>query len=110
MPVPGLGAQLPIVFAILAEFAPLRLRHIFIPMGPLFWAVGWIVAALLSIWLIPIWGWRSIYWVGVIPAAMTFFVRFAMPESVRYLLSKGKVEEAGRITQGTGPTGRHDQY
>jgi putative MFS transporter len=94
----GLGAQLPIVFSILAEFAPTRLRHIFIPLGPLFFAVGLIVAALLSIWLIPIFGWRAIYYVGVIPVLLIIFVRGYMPESIRFLLSKGKLEEASRIT------------
>ncbi len=93
----GLGAQLPIVFSILAEFAPTRLRHIFIPLGPLFFAVGLIVAALLSIWLIPIFGWRAIYYVGVAPVVLIIFIRAYMPESIRYLLSKGRVEEAGRI-------------
>jgi len=93
----GLGAQLPIVFSILAEFAPTRLRHIFIPLGPLFFAVGLIVAALLSIWLIPIFGWRAIYYVGAVPVVLVVFIRSYMPESIRFLLSKGKVEEAGRI-------------
>jgi putative MFS transporter len=93
----GLGAQLPIVFAILAEYSPLKLRHIFVPLGPIFFAVGWIVAALLSILMIPHYGWRAIYWVGVIPAVLTVYVRFGMPESVRFLLSRGKVQEAGAI-------------
>ena len=93
----GLGAQLPIVFSILAEFAPTRLRHIFIPLGPLFFAVGLIVAALLSIWLIPIFGWRAIYYVGVAPVILIIFIRGYMPESIRFLLSKGRHEEAGRI-------------
>jgi putative MFS transporter len=93
----GLGAQLPIVFSILAEFAPIRLRHIFIPLGPLFFAVGLVVAALLSIWLIPIFGWRAIYYVGAAPVLMIVFLRGYMPESIRFLLSKGKAEEAGRI-------------
>ena len=95
----GLGAQLPIVFAILAEYSPLKLRHILVPLGPIFFAVGWIVAALLSILLIPHFGWRAIYWVGVIPALLTVYVRYGMPESVRFLLSRGKVQEAGAIVR-----------
>jgi putative MFS transporter len=94
----GIGAQLPIVMAILAEFSPARLRHIFVPVGPIFYSFGWIIAALLSIWLIPWLGWRSIYWVGIIPAFLSLFVRYFLPESVRFLLAHGKVEEAGRIT------------
>jgi len=93
----GLGAELPVGTTILAEFAPRRYRHIFITVVPLVWAVGWIVAAVLSIKLIPAYGWRSLYWVGVVPAAFMALVRFFLPESVRWLLAKGKVEEAGAI-------------
>ncbi|MGA3128474.1 MAG: MFS transporter [Candidatus Korobacteraceae bacterium] len=93
----GLGAQLPIVFAILAEYSPLKWRHILVPLAPIFWALGWIAAALLSILLIPHFGWRAIYWVGVLPALLTVYVRYGMPESVRFLLARGKVQEAGAI-------------
>jgi putative MFS transporter len=95
----GIGAQLPIVMAILAEYSPARLRHIFVPVGPIFYSVGWIIVALLSIWLIPAFGWRSIYWIGIVPAFLAIFVRFFLPESVRFLLMHGKVKEAGDITK-----------
>jgi len=94
----GLGAQFPICWAILAEYSPVRMRHIFIPLAPIFFAVGWIVAALLSIWLIPSYGWRTIYWVGILPSVMIFYVRRFIPESVRFLLARGKIEEAGKVT------------
>ena len=43
-----------------------------------------------SAWLImPTWGWRALFVVGVVPAVLLFFVRRYMPESVRYLLSRG---------------------
>ena len=105
----GIGAQFPIVMAILAEYSPARLRHIFVPIGPIFYSVGWIVVALLALWLIPLYGWRTIYWIGIAPAAMTLFVRFLLPESVRYLLARGKVEEAGQIVNDIArKTGRAD--
>lgn len=94
----GLGAQFPICWAILAEYSPVRMRHIFIPLAPIFFAVGWIVAALLSIWLIPSHGWRAIYWVGILPSVMIVYVRRFIPESVRFLLARGRTEEAGKVT------------
>lgn len=93
----GLGAQFPIAWAMLAEYSPVRLRHVFLPLAPMFFAVGWIVVALLSLWLIPAFGWRAIFWVGIVPAAMIVYVRRFLPESIRFLLSTGQVEEAGRI-------------
>ncbi|MGA3128478.1 MAG: MFS transporter [Candidatus Korobacteraceae bacterium] len=95
----GIGSELPIGAAILAEYAPLRRRHIFIALVPLVWSIGWIVAAVLSIYMVPVWGWRSLFWAGVIPAVMIIGVRWFLPESVRFLLSKGKTEEAGKIVE-----------
>ncbi len=93
----GIGAQFPIVMAILAEYSPVKLRHIFVPIGPIFYGIGWIVVGFLAIWLIPIFGWRVIYLVGIPPAAITIFVRYFLPESIRFLLARGQVEEAGTI-------------
>ncbi len=95
----GIGAEFPIAFALLAEYSPVRYRHIFIPLGPACYSAGWIVAALLSLWLIPSFGWRSIYWVGVLPALMIVYVRQFLPESVRFLMLRGRVEEAGRVAR-----------
>jgi putative MFS transporter len=48
----------------------------------------------LSLLIIPNFGWRTLFAVGVVPALLLLFVRRYMPESVRYLLSKGRVAEA----------------
>lgn len=93
----GLGAEYPIVLAILAEYAPLRLRHILLPMVPVAFAVGWIVAALFSIWMIPPFGWRIVFWAGIVPALFITFIRRYTPESIRFLLASGRVQEAERI-------------
>ncbi len=70
--------------------------------------VGLAVAALMSLLIIPNFGWRTLFAVGVIPALLLLFVRRYMPESVRYLLSKGRVAEAEATvdkieTGGAGP-------
>src|SRR5262249_40057579 len=49
---------------------------------------------ILRLWILPAFGWRGLFAVGIIPAVLLFFVRRYMPESVRYLLSKGQVAEA----------------
>ncbi|MGI5952592.1 MAG: MFS transporter, partial [Brooklawnia sp.] len=64
-----------------------------------FWAVGWIMAALLGYFLVPkqIGGWPGWRWallVGVVPAAYALVVRHGLPESVRFLESKGRSAEA----------------
>src|ERR1019366_775998 len=58
--------------------------------------LGLALAALLAYFIIPTYGWRTVFIIGVIPAVLLFFVRLLMPESVRYLISRGRVEEAER--------------
>jgi putative MFS transporter len=42
-------------------------------------------------------GWRLIPLIGALPAFLIFWARRTLPESVRFLLSKGRVEEAAKI-------------
>ncbi len=93
----GLGGELPVAATLMSEYAPSHLRGRFIVLLESFWGVGWLVAALISYLLIPQFGWHIAFIIGAMPALYVFLIRLHMPESIRYLLSKGKVEEARQI-------------
>lgn len=93
----GLGGELPVAATLMSEYAPARLRGRFIVLLESFWAIGWIVAACIAYFLIPVYGWRMAFVIGALPAFYVFLIRLHMPESVRFLLSKGRVEEARSI-------------
>ena len=93
----GLGGELPVAATLMSEYAPSALRGRFIVLLESFWGVGWLVAALISYLLIPRFGWQVAFIIGALPALYVFLIRLHMPESIRYLLSKGKVEEARQI-------------
>ena len=44
----------------------------------------------------PIIGWRGLFAIGLLPALMAFVIRVWVPESPRWLVGKGRVEEARR--------------
>jgi putative MFS transporter len=90
----GLGGEVPVTSTLAAEFSPGRLRGRMAGTILAAFPLGLFVAALLSLLIIPNFGWRTLFIVGVIPALLLFFVRRFMPESVRYLLSKGRIKEA----------------
>src|SRR5580692_12334719 len=92
----GLGGEVPVTLTLSSEFSPGRIRGSMSGNIMAAFPVGLVVAASLSLLIIPRWGWRALFIVGVVPAILLFFVRRYMPESVRYLLSKGRVEEAER--------------
>lgn len=97
----GLGAELPVASTLVSEFAPRKIRGRVVVILEGFWAVGWIVAALIGYFVVPLSddGWRWALAIGLVPAAYALFVRFRLPESVRFLESKGRIEEAERIVR-----------
>lgn len=95
----GLGAELPVASTLVSEFAPQRIRGRMVVLLEAFWAVGWIMAALLGYLLVPkvIGGWPGWRWallVGIVPALYALVVRHGLPESVRFLESKGRLKQA----------------
>src|SRR5205823_12295592 len=90
----GLGGEVPVTATLGAEFSPGRIRGAMAGNLLTAFPVGLILAAVLSLTILPTFGWRALFAVGIIPAILLFFVRRYMPESVRYLLSKGRLAEA----------------
>ena len=85
----------------MSEFAPARIRGRVIVWLEAFWALGWILAAVIGTFVAasgPT-GWRWALAVGLVPAAYSLVIRLGMPESVRFLERKGRNEEAERVVR-----------
>src|SRR3954464_2434093 len=95
----GLGGEVPVTLTLTAEFSPGRIRGRMTGSMMAAFPVGVVVAAALSLAIGPSFGWRAVCIVGIVPAILLFFVRRYMPESVRYLLSRGRVAEAERTVE-----------
>ena len=93
----GLGGELPVAATLVTEYVPGRARGRFMVLLESFWAVGWLLAALIAYFIIPVTGWRTAFLIGALPALYTMVIRMHLPESVRYLLKKRKIEEARKI-------------
>ncbi|MGX1769127.1 MFS transporter [Dietzia sp. NPDC055343] len=97
----GLGAELPVASTLVSEFAPRKIRGRVVVILEGFWAVGWIMAAVIGYFVVPASdaGWRWALAIGLVPAAYAMVVRFGLPESVRYLESKGRHAEAEDVVR-----------
>lgn len=113
----GLGAELPVASTLVSEFSPRAIRGRMVVALESFWAVGWILAALIGYLVVPASpdGWRWALAVGVIPTLYAAVVRFGLPESVRFLEQAGRhaeAEDAVRRFEGAAgidaPAGRQD--
>ena len=93
----GLGAELPVASTLVSEFSPTQHRGRMTVLLESFWAVGWIIAAAIGAFVIPNtgdWGWRWALLIGALPLLYAIVTRAHIPESVRFLESKGREDEA----------------
>ncbi|MDO5033211.1 MFS transporter [Corynebacterium sp.] len=95
----GLGAELPVASTLISEFSPVKVRGRMVVLLEAFWAVGWILAAIIGTFVVGASesGWRWALALGMVPAFYALYVRMRLPESVRFLESKGRHEEAENI-------------
>lgn len=93
----GLGGELPVAATLMSEYAPSHLRGRFIVLLESFWGLGWLAAACIAYLLIPAFGWKIAFALGTLPALYVFLIRLHMPESIRYLLSHHRIDEAKAV-------------
>ena len=93
----GLGGELPVAATLMSEYVPAQVRGRFIVLLESFWGLGWLVAACISYLIIPHFGWKIAFVIGTLPALYVFLIRMHMPESIRYLISKDRIDEAKNI-------------
>ncbi len=97
----GLGAELPVASTLVSEFSPRKSRGRMVVLLEAFWAVGWILAAIIGTFVVSQGenGWRWGFAFGAVPALYAIYVRMGLPESVRFLESKGRHAEAEQIVR-----------
>jgi len=102
-----LGGMLPLAWALNIEYAPKRYRATIVTVIMMGYSLGTAVGGPFANWLIPLFGWKSLFISGGAAAIVGAAVLFAMlPESVRFLTSKGKdpgliAATLRRVTGGT---------
>lgn len=89
------GGMLPIVFALLAEMVPARHRGwLSVLVGGLGTSGGYLVASGAAAWLEPHFTWRMLWLLNVPTGLLVILLSRFIPESPRFLLHMGRVEEA----------------
>jgi MFS family permease len=76
----GLGGEWSAGSVLVAESWPARHRGKAIGLMQGGWAIGYILAALLAAMILPRYGWRPLFAVGVVPALLTVWIRRSIPE------------------------------
>jgi putative MFS transporter len=95
----GLGAEVPLVFTYLSEFLPAKRRGLLIASIVAFWQASSFGAALLAISVIPAYTWRGMFIIAAIPVAVLLVLVLRIPESIRFLLLRGRIKEAEEVAR-----------
>ncbi len=97
----GLGAAMPNAITLVSEFAPKRCRSMAINTMYCGFPLGAAGGGAISSWLIHNYGWHSVLLAGAIaPLALTVLLILFLPESVKYLVHRGKdIVQIRRIAQ-----------
>ncbi|MDO5503134.1 MAG: MFS transporter [Actinomycetia bacterium] len=97
----GLGAELPVASTLVSELSPTKIRGRLVVILESFWALGWILAALIGFFIVPLSddGWRWAFLVGLVPALWAVVIRWGLPESPLFLERRGRVEEAEAVVR-----------
>jgi putative MFS transporter len=95
----GVGGALPVDYGMFSEYLPPKNRGRRLVFLEAFWALGSILAALLAWLIVPRLGWRALFAASAVPAFLLIWVRRGVPESPRYLYSRGKADEARAVLE-----------
>lgn len=100
----GIGGVMPIVVAHMTEYSPKKIRATLVTLMFSGYAVGGIVAALLGKGLIERYGWQSVFFAAAAPVLLIPLILRTLPESLSFLLSRGRLDELQRIASRIDPT------
>jgi putative MFS transporter len=95
----GTGAESAIIAPYLAEFVARRYRGAFTGALAGFFSFGFVAAALLGYFIVPAYenGWRIVLVITAVPVVMLLWWRRSLPESPRWLESRGRANEAEAV-------------
>ncbi|MFF7277817.1 MFS transporter [Streptomyces griseorubiginosus] len=98
----GLGGLLPTAISMVSDYAPRGRGALVIGLLMTAHHAGGILSAYVAKWLIDPVGWRAAFWVCVLPLLFAPVLAKFLPESLSFLIAKGRTEEARALA------GRYD--
>ncbi|GAA0746852.1 MFS transporter [Ideonella azotifigens] len=93
----GVGGEVPIAAAYINELSQANGRGRFFILYELIFPLGLLAAAQVGSFVVPRFGWEYMFLVGGVPGLLILIFLARLPESPRWLISKGRFEKAEEI-------------
>ncbi len=95
----GVGGEMPVAATYINELSRAHGRGRFFLLYEMIFPLGLMATGQIGAWLVPAYGWNSIFLLGGIPGLLITFLVARLPESPRWLISRGRLEEAEAIVE-----------
>jgi len=95
----GVGGEMPVAATYINELSRAHGRGRFFLLYEMIFPLGLMATGQIGAWLVPAYGWNSIFLLGGIPGLLITFLVARLPESPRWLISKGRIQEAEAIVE-----------
>ncbi|HDR7800320.1 MFS transporter [Bacillus tropicus] len=93
----GLGGELPVASTLVSESVEAHERGKIVVLLESFWAGGWLIAALISYFVIPKYGWEVAMILSAVPALYALYLRWNLPDSPRFQKVEKRPSVIGNI-------------
>jgi MFS transporter, putative metabolite:H+ symporter len=95
----GVGGEMPVAATYINELSRAHGRGRFFLLYEMIFPLGLMATGQIGAWLVPAYGWNSIFLLGGIPGLLITFLVARLPESPRWLISRGRLQEAEAIVE-----------
>jgi MFS transporter, putative metabolite:H+ symporter len=93
----GVGGEMPVAATYIGELSRAEGRGRYFLLYEMIFPVGLVAAGQIGTWLVPALGWKIMFLIGGIPGLIICVLLTRLPESPRWLISRGRLADAEAV-------------
>lgn len=99
----GCGGLMPNAVALMNEYAPKKIRSTLVALMFSGYSLGGMLSAGVGIYLLPRYGWESMFFVATVPLLLLPVIVYWLPESIGFLIRQGRLDQARALLKRLSP-------